>query len=198
MRARFAILILAAASLGGCAYNGLGMGVGYGSPYGYGSYGGYGSPYGYGRYAGYGGYGGYGGYYNPYYSPYGYGGGYGMPYWGWNNGYYYPGTGYYVYDRDRKRRVWTEAEKAYWEQRVQQSSASRGVTKVPNSPSAREIWTDFRRQPTSGQSVTTTSTQRVMTTRPARTQSVERQQQRIERQSTRATARETRRSRRDD
>ena len=40
-------------------------------------------------------YGGYGGY------------GYGSPYYGWNDGFYYPGTGYYVYDRDRRPHRWT-------------------------------------------------------------------------------------------
>ena len=47
MRARLAILIAAAGlSVGGCAYNGLGVGLGYGDPYGYG----------YGPYSGYGAY----------------------------------------------------------------------------------------------------------------------------------------------
>ena len=62
-------------------------GVGYGNGYGYG-YDDYYDPY-YG-----------GGYYGANYNRYGYG--YGQPYYGWYNGYYYPGTGYYVYDRDRR------------------------------------------------------------------------------------------------
>lgn len=111
----------AAVALSGCAYggfgNGLGVGIGYGSPYGgYGSYGynpyydpyfGYGSRYAYG------------------YSPYGYGM-YGSPYGGgWYNGYYYPGSGYYIYDRDRNRRRMSEAEEAFWRQRVASTLANR-------------------------------------------------------------------------
>lgn len=107
--------------LSGCAY-GL-----YDDGYGYGGYGGYG-PYsrsgvsiGIGYGSGYGGYYGYGGY------PYGgYGYGYGSPYgygydpFGWYGNYYYPGTGIYVYDRYRTRRVWTDDQRRYWEQRRQQ------------------------------------------------------------------------------
>ena len=108
MRLRFAAVATAAAlSLSACAYNGYpGVSVGYGN-------------------AGYGGYGGYGYGYDPYYdgySPYGYnsigysrygGYGYGSPF-GWYNGYYYPGTGYYVYDRYRRPRVWNDREREYW------------------------------------------------------------------------------------
>jgi len=85
---------------------------------------------------------------------------YGSPYWGWNDGWYYPGTGYYVYDRERRRREWTEAERRYWTERLQQSQASRGVTKMPNSQLHREIWNDFRRGSTTT-SATTSSTERV-------------------------------------
>ena len=110
----------AALALSGCAYNGLGLGVGYGSPYGYASYGsgydryGY-NPYGY-RY----GYNPYGYGYNGYgYDPFGrYGYGYGYAPYGWYDGYYYPGSGYYVYDGNNKRREMTPAERTYWRERV--------------------------------------------------------------------------------
>jgi hypothetical protein len=142
MRTRLAILMAAAGvALGGCGYNGLGLGVGYGSPYG--AYNPYYGGYGYGGSGiriGYGlGYGGYG--YNPYYDPffsygsrYGYGCGYSpfgysryaSPYGGgWYNGWYYPGSGYYVYDRERKRRKMTDAEQAQWRQRVASALADR-------------------------------------------------------------------------
>ena len=216
MRTRFAILAAAAAlSLGGCAYNGLGVGMGYGSPYG-----GYYDPYysGYGRYGsgvrigyglGYGGYGGYGGYYG---SPYGYGGyGYGMPYWGWYDNWYYPGTGYYVYDRYRNRQVWTDAQKAYWTERLKQAQATNGVTKMPNTKLSREIWADFNRPQTttsvSTQSVTRASRpERIQRTQQVRSTSsdrrAERQAQRLERSSdrgvTRSSRSESRRSDRDN
>src|SRR5687768_4553496 len=106
-----AIIAAGAIGLGGCAtYSpfgyGSGVSVSYGDRYydpyygGYSRYG-YGSPYGYG-------------------SRYGYGSGYGygyMPYYGWYNGFYYPGTGYYVYDRNRRPRQLTEAERRYWAER---------------------------------------------------------------------------------
>lgn len=111
-----AIVLAGGIGLGGCASyspygygNGVSVGVGYGGyndPYyggGYSGYG-YGSPYGYGSGYGYG-------------SPYGYGYGY-APYYGWNNGYYYPGSGHYVYDRYRRPRIWTEAERRYWAERA--------------------------------------------------------------------------------
>jgi len=127
-----ALVAAAGVAVSGCAYDGFGLGAGYGSPYGYGY-----SPYGsYGSYGSYGGYSpyygsgyGYGyGSYDPYYggygygSPYGYGSGYGgLGYGygsGWYGGYFYPGTGYYVYDRKHHRRQMTDAERAYWKQRV--------------------------------------------------------------------------------
>lgn len=170
MRARLATLLIAGGlTLGGCAYGDLGLGAGYGSPYygyGYGSpYGGYGygSPY-YG-----GGYGlgyslGYG-----YGSPY-YGGYYGSPYYGWYNDYYYPGTGYYVYDRDRNRRVMTDAERQYWRQRVAQAVANNirekdgvsttGTTTV-RTQSVRPNWSGFNtRRDTAAASRQTARTER--------------------------------------
>jgi len=53
------------------------------------------------------------GYYDPYYAG-GYGG---SSYYGWNNGYYYPGTGYYVYDVNRRPIRWTSAQQRYWQGR---------------------------------------------------------------------------------
>lgn len=141
MRARIAILIAAAGlSLGGCAYNGFGLGVGYGNDlygYGYGPYGGYGYDpyygYGYGSGIGYGfGYG----------SPYG--SYYGSPYWGWNNGFYYPGTGIYVYDPNRRRRVMTDAERQYWKDkfaRYRAGTSSTATTRVV----PQENWSGFKR-----------------------------------------------------
>jgi len=211
---RIAALLLAAASLGGCAYNGLGLGVGYGngyspygygySPYGYGGSGisysvGYGSGYGYGSPYGYGGYGGYGGY------PYGYGGygGYGSPYWGWNDGFYYPGTGYYVYDRYKNRRVWTDAQKRYWTERLQRAQSTNGVTKMPNTRLSREIWADFNR-PQTTTSVTTQGVSRA----PRASRTVERsnraervqqrEDRRVERESNRASSSNDRRRNRDN
>jgi hypothetical protein len=153
----------AAVALSGCAYggfgNGLGVGVGYNSGYGYSPYGSYGS------------YGGYG--YNPYYSAYGspyfgygsrynYGyGGYGG-YGGWYNGYYYPGTGYYVYDRDRNRRRISDAERAYWRQRVASGLASRirdnrGDTVTTNTGNRTHVVTQ---QPVRPRQVTSRETRR--------------------------------------
>lgn len=67
--------------------------------------------YGYGLSTGYG-----GGYYGDYYGDF-YDGSYGMPYYGWSDGYYYPGSGYYVYDRDRRPHRWTDRQRDYWEKR---------------------------------------------------------------------------------
>lgn len=129
MRARFALLTLAALSLGGCAYGDLGVGLGYGDPYGYG-------------YSPYGGYG-YG------YDPYGYGYGYGSPYYGgyygspfgWYDNYYYPGTGYYVYDTYRRPTVWTDSQRRYWTQRVQRYRSTSGTTNTITKPD----WSGFNR-----------------------------------------------------
>jgi hypothetical protein len=54
------------------------------------------------------------GYYDGYYDD---GYGYGSPYWGWYGDYYYPGTGYYVYDRDRRPHRWNDGQRRYWESR---------------------------------------------------------------------------------
>lgn len=124
-----ALAAVGAASLAGCAsfdpYGGVGVGVGYGSPY----YGGY------GNYGGYGGYGGYG--YDPYagYGSYGSYGGYSSPYGGWYQNYYYPGTGTYVYDRQRRRYPISDAQRRYW----QQQRAIRA-----NNPAVRENIRQYR------------------------------------------------------
>jgi hypothetical protein len=142
MRARFAIMILAgSAMLGGCAYGfgtygsygsygsrgGVSVGVSYGS-----GYGGYDSPYGY--------YGGYG--YPDYYDRYGNPGWYRTPYWGWHGGYYYPGTGYYVYDRDRRRYRWNPYQQRYWGERRQQSMQE---VRTSDARTLRPNWGDFNR-----------------------------------------------------
>ena len=193
MRTRLMILALAAGvSLGGCAYGGLGLGSGYGSPYGYGN------PYGSGISYSIG----YGNGYSPYgygYSPYGYGYspyGYGMPYYGWYNDFYYPGTGYYVYDSNRQPRVWSDAEKAYWTQRLLQAQATNGITKVPNNSQMRAVWDEFHRRPSSSDTVfVPTSTQQTVRTQRVRSQNVSgdrasslerRSQNRIERSERRA------------
>lgn len=170
-----AIVLAAAIGLGGCATPfgyGSGVSVGYGDrgyhdPY-YGGYGyGYGSAYGYGSPYGYG--------YSPYgYSRYGYGY---SPYYGWNNGYYYPGTGYYVYDRYRRPRVMTDAERQYWTERANS----------PGSTTTRKLlqnWADF-----SNGGQTTQSSQTIQSSRVAgdsqptlRDRRAERRAMRIERQ----------------
>lgn len=111
------IAIAAALGLSACSDYGYGYGginAGYGAAY-------YDDPY----YAGYGG---------------GFGGvgvgGFGNPYWGWNNGFYYPGTGYYVYDVNRRPFRWNGAQQRYWEGRRQ---GWRG------NPRVADNWRDFRR-----------------------------------------------------
>jgi hypothetical protein len=144
MRIPYISLVAAGAiALGGCAYDGLGMGLGYGSDPYYGGYG-YGSPYG-----GYGyGYGGptvsigyssgYGGYYgSPYYGGYGYG----SPYYGWYDNYYYPGTGYYVYDSYRRPYAMTTTQRQYWSTR---SPALR--TNTSTRTNVRANWSAFDRK----------------------------------------------------
>ena len=140
MRIRIPYISLVAAAglaLGGCAYGDLGMGLGYGSPYygsSYGAYG-YGAPYGAYGYGGpYGGisYGiGYGNYYGGYggYSPF-----------GWYDNYYYPGTGYYVYDVNRRPYRMTSTQRTYWSRRSPALSTSGTRTNV------RPNWSAFDRQ----------------------------------------------------
>lgn len=87
------------------------------------------------------GYGSAGYYGDPYYGGGGYGG---ASYYGWNNGYYYPGTGYYVYDVNRRPVRWTSAQQRYWQAR---RSAYRG--QYSNRPNwggwdRREIRRDAR------------------------------------------------------
>jgi hypothetical protein len=154
MRARLAILIAAAGlSVGGCAYNGLGVGLGYGDPYGYG----------YGPYSGYGAY-------DPYFDyTYGRPGyGYSMPY-GWYGGYYYPGTGYYVYDQYRNPFYWTDIQRRHWESQPHHSSWTRAnwsafaqhrsgaaTTTTTSSLRTRQIMSE----PTTSRSFTTRSSSR--------------------------------------
>src|ERR1044071_8286233 len=123
-RLRLAALGLASgAILSGCAYDMYGDGYGY-DPYGYG----YGPRSSVSIGIGYGGgYGGYG------YGSYGYGYPYGGYYggydpFGWYGDYYYPGTGIYVYDRYRTRRVWSDDQRRYWEQRRSQWQNHSGST----------------------------------------------------------------------
>ena len=162
MRIPYIFLLAAGAlSLGGCAYDGLGLGMG--DPY-YGGYG-YGSSYGYGGYSPYYGYGnrsgvsisigsgyspyGYGGYYGGYggYGGYGYGGyggyGYGSPYYGWYNNYYYPGSGYYVYDVNRRPYRMTTTQRQYWSTR---SPALR--TGTTTTTRVQPNWSGFDRRAT--------------------------------------------------
>lgn len=132
MRFPFISLIAAGSlALGGCAYGGLGLGLGYGDPYssygyGYGSpyYGaGYGSPYGYGSYGGY-----------------GYGG-YGSSYYGWNGSYYYPGSGYYVYDSYRRPFPMTATQRQYWSTRSPALGSTSTVART-----VRPNWTAFNQR----------------------------------------------------
>ena len=134
------LAVLAAVSglaLSGCAYGfddgyggygGLNVGYGYNSGYGYGY-----DPYGYG-----------------YGSPYGYGyGDYGYSPFGWYNGFYYPGSGIYVYDRYRTRRVWSDDQRRYWEQRRQQwrdhHSGTTTGTNVGTNTATGENWSGWDR-----------------------------------------------------
>ncbi len=201
MRIPFICLVTAGAlALGGCGYNGLGVGLGYGSPYGgYGGYGydpyydgyGYGSRYGgYGsRYAGYGygGYGGYGGF------------GYGYQPFGWYDGFYYPGTGYYVYDTYRRPRIWSDAQRAYWVKRISAAPATRTPTATPRPTSPN--WSGFEDRRARVIANRTARQERMQESRSDRRERIE--QRRIERRpmtssSTSTRTREGRRSRRDD
>ena len=134
-----ALAIVAGVGLSGCAYgpygSGLGVGVGYGNGYGYGDY--Y-DPY-------------YGGYYGANYNRYGsYGYGYGMPYYGWYNGYYYPGTGYYVYDRDRRAHRWSDAQRRYWEWRRRGATTNTSGT---GTGGVLQNWVDFQNGPQANRNV---------------------------------------------
>ena len=137
-RIRSALVILAAsAGLAGCTNLGPYGGVGVGVNSGYGNYGNY----------GYGGYGGYG--YDPYYASYGYGRGYGYNPYGWYNGYYYPGSGYWVYDPDKNRRPLTDAERAYWNERIKERMRERrGLNGTTSTTAAKENWSGFDRPTT--------------------------------------------------
>jgi hypothetical protein len=67
---------------------------------------------------------------------YGSGGYYGSsPYYGWYDGCYYPGTGYYVYDSNRRRYSWNAAQRRYWEARRDRREDRREL---------RENWAEFR------------------------------------------------------
>lgn len=107
--------LIGAAALGvsactdGYGYSGIGVGIGSG-----------------GYYDGYSGYNGYGSF----------AGTYGDPYWGWYGDYYYPGTGYYVYDRDRRPLRWNDGQRRYWEQRRQGWRGDRRQV--------RDNWRNFR------------------------------------------------------
>jgi hypothetical protein len=120
--------------------------MGYGDPYYGGGYG-YGSPYGYGSsYYGNSYYGGLG--YG--YSPYGY-----APY-GWYNNYYYPGSGYYVYDNDRRARVMTDSERRYWMARIRAARTER-ATDGTRTVRTRENWSGFRNRTSARSSSTSVS-----------------------------------------
>jgi hypothetical protein len=108
-----ALTVAAGLSLSACAYgdgySGVSVGLGTG---GYGYYDDYYDPY-YG-----GGY--YGSRYGSRYGRYGYGyspyGSY-SPFGGWYSGFYYPGTGFYVYDSQRRAHRWNDHQRRYWEGR---------------------------------------------------------------------------------
>jgi hypothetical protein len=149
------LLAASALALGGCAGNlgGLGVGIGYGGGYGgydgYGPYGGYGPyyggsyGYGYGSSYGYGSrYGGYGyGYDDPWYR------GYRSPY-GWYGSSYYPGTGYYVYDRYRRPRTWSDTERRYWMSRQQAATSTSTTTSTSKATrvSSEPNWSRFEQR----------------------------------------------------
>jgi len=93
------MLAAGALALGGCAYGGLGYGVGYGGGY-YGDYG-YGAPY------------------------YGYSYGAYDPF-GWYGDYYYPGAGIFVFDRSNHRHRWDNDQQRYWTSRRTQWESHSG------------------------------------------------------------------------
>jgi hypothetical protein len=76
-----------------------------------------------------------GGYYDGYGPGYGYAG-YAPSYFGWYGDYYYPGTGVYVYDRYRRRQVWNDGQRRYWEGRRGGGYQAGQI---------RDNWADFRR-----------------------------------------------------
>lgn len=131
-----ALALTSGLMLSGCAYGGLyddygygGLSVGYGN-YGY-PYGGYGYGYPYGGYG------------------YGYGG---YPYdgFGWYDGWYYPGSGYYVYDRDRHPRRWSDRERDFWTRIWRQhhngTTTTTGTTATATTNDApRPNWSGFDR-----------------------------------------------------
>ena len=130
MRIPYISLMAAGAlALSGCAYGDLGYGLGYGGYYGdYGSpyYGyGYGSPYVGVSY----------GYNSPYYGGYGYG----APF-GWYDNYYYPGSGYYVYDVNRRPYRMSSTQRTYW--------YSRSPALRTSSTTVRPNWSGFSRHHT--------------------------------------------------
>ena len=148
------LLVLTSVSLGGCAYNGLGMGVGYGNgydPYGYEDR--YYDPYGYNSYG---------------YSPYGYSR-YGSPYAGWYNGYYYPGSGSYVYDRDGNRRTITVEQKRHYD-----SVAAAFLDKMRQAQNRRAGTTTSQTQTVGSTGTTTTSGAAAPTIRRERVTRVQR------------------------
>jgi hypothetical protein len=165
-----ALAAAAIIGLSGCAYNGLysGVGVGVGNGY-YDPY--YGSGYGYG--AGY--------------SDYGYG--YGVdPYWGWYDGYYYPGTGYYVYDRDRRPHRWTDRHRRHWEgrrDRAMSSSEFRRAMEAHRVQQDQQNWSGFNQGSTQVQRVRRGDSGSTRVNRSTRTQRVERSDRSTERSTSR-------------
>lgn len=65
------------------------------------------------------------GYYDGGYYDGGYGGGFASSYYGWYGDYYYPGSGYYVYDRDRRAHRWNQGQQRYWYDRGRQYRGER-------------------------------------------------------------------------
>jgi hypothetical protein len=108
------LAFVAALALGGCSY-GVGGGYGFGGlSLGVSTGGGY--------------------YDNALYSSYS-----GNPYWGWYDGFYYPGTGFYIYDINRRPYRWTSTQQSYWTGR-HSYWRSRGDRRE-----FRSNWNDFSR-----------------------------------------------------
>ena len=171
-RIRGALIVLAAsAGLAGCANLGPYGGVGVGS--------------------GYGGYGGYG--YDPYYAGYGYGSGYGYNPYGWYNGYYYPGSGYWVYDPDKNRRPLTDAERAYWNERIKEYVRNkRGLEGTTATAAAKENWSGFARPSGTTATAAGSADTRAQVRQRALEQRAQRQQAQAERQEARSSRQEIR------
>lgn len=66
-------------------------------------------------------------------------------YYGWYDDYYYPGTGYYVYDRDRRAHRWNARQQRYWMARRAAIRDQRRIRANWNRWERREARREYRR-----------------------------------------------------